>query len=68
MAGGKYDFTAKWWNPSWYQAVVDHFRGRIQFVQCGEEHHWHPCLDNVINLIGKTDTRQFVRLMHHAAL
>ena len=35
-AGGKYDFTAKWWNPAGYQAVVDHFRGKIQFVQCGE--------------------------------
>ena len=34
IAGGKYDFTAKWWNPAWYQQVVDHFRGRIQFVQC----------------------------------
>ena len=29
VAGGKYDFTAKWWNPASFQAVVDHFRGRI---------------------------------------
>lgn len=66
MAGGKYDFTAKWWNPDFYQEVVDHFQGRIQFVQCGEAGHWHPPLKGVINLIGKTDTRQFVRLMYHA--
>jgi len=66
MAGGKFDFTAKWWNPAWYQRVVDHFRGRIQFVQCGEAQHWHPQLDGVINLVGKTDIRQFVRLMYHA--
>ena len=66
MAGGKFDFTAKWWNPDNYQKVVDHFAGRIQFVQCGEAQHWHPPLQNVINLIGKTDTRQFIRLMHHA--
>lgn len=66
MAGGKYDFTAKWWNPAAYQAVVDHFRGRLQFVQCGEAAHWHPQLTGVINLIGKTDIRQFVRLMYHA--
>lgn len=66
MAGGKYDFTAKWWNPDWYQNVVDHFAGRIQFVQCGEQSHWHPPLQNVINLIGQTDIRQFVRLMYHA--
>lgn len=66
MAGGKFDFTAKWWNPAHYQEVVDHFRGRIQFVQCGEASHWHPALEGVINLVGKTDTRQFVRLTYHA--
>lgn len=66
VAGGKYDFTAKWWNPESYQQVVDHFAGKIQFVQCGESHHWHSPLKNVINLIGKTDTRRFVRLMYHA--
>lgn len=67
MAGGKYDFTAKWWNPASYQKVVDHFRGRITFLQCGESGHWHPPLEGVINLIGKTTTRQFVRLMYHAS-
>jgi ADP-heptose:LPS heptosyltransferase len=66
MAGGKYDFTAKWWNPESYQAVVDHFQGRIQFVQCGEQGHWHPKLTGVIDLIGKTSLREFIRLMHHA--
>ncbi len=66
MAGGKHDFTAKWWDPASYQAVVDRFAKRILFVQCGEKSHWHPPLKNVINLVGRTDTRQFVRLMHHA--
>ena len=66
IAGGKYDFTAKWWNPASYQQVVDHFQGRLQFVQCGEAGHWHPPLTGVLNLVGQTDTRQFVRLMHHA--
>lgn len=66
VAGGKYDFTAKWWNPASYQKVVDHFQGKIQFVQVGESGHWHSPLKGVINLIGKTTTRQFVRLMHHA--
>jgi FkbM family methyltransferase len=66
IAGGKYDFTAKWWNPESSQAVVDHFEGKIQFVQCGEAGHWHPPLERVVNLVGKTDTRQFIRLMHHA--
>jgi len=66
MAGGKFDFTAKWWNPASYQRVVDHFQGRFRFVQCGESHHWHPPLKGVVNLIGKTTTREFIRLVHHS--
>ena len=66
MAGGKYDFTAKWWNPASFQAVVDHFQGRITFVQCGEARHWHPPLRGVVNLVGQTKLREFVRLMYHA--
>ena len=78
IAGGKYDFTAKWWDPASYQAVVDHFqqssrhtpcavRPRLQFAQCGEAGHWHPRLKNVIDLVGRTSLRDFVLLMHHAA-
>lgn len=67
VAGGKYDFTAKWWNPASAQKVIDHFRGRIQFVQCGEAGHWHPRLRGVVDLVGKTNLREFVRLMYHAA-
>lgn len=66
IAGGKYDFTAKWWNPDSYQAVVDHFRGKISFVQCGESGHWHPPLKGVANLVGQTGIRDFIRLMHRA--
>ncbi|MBC7784077.1 MAG: ADP-heptose--LPS heptosyltransferase [Burkholderiales bacterium] len=66
MAGGKYDFTAKWWPPDYYQEVVDRLAGRVQFVQCGEKHHWHPPLRGVFDLVGKTSIRQFVRLMYHA--
>lgn len=66
MAGGKYDFTAKWWNPKEVQKVVDHFKGKILFVQCGEKGHFHPQLDGVLDLIGKTDTRQFIRLVYHS--
>ena len=35
-------------------------------MQCGEGHHYHPKLKNVIDLVGKTDLRQLVRLMWHA--
>jgi ADP-heptose:LPS heptosyltransferase len=65
-AGGKYDFTAKWWNTSRYQEVVDYFHGKIQFVQVGELHHYHPPLRGVIDLRGLTDIRQLVRLVYHA--
>jgi ADP-heptose:LPS heptosyltransferase len=66
VAGGKYDFTAKWWNPASYQAIVDHFRDRIAFVQVGEAGHWHPPLDGVVNVVGNTSTRELIRLMHFA--
>jgi len=29
MAGGKKDFTAKWWSSDYYQRVVDHFKGKM---------------------------------------
>jgi ADP-heptose:LPS heptosyltransferase len=66
VAGGKYDFTAKWWNPASFQKVVDAFRDRIHFVQCGEQGHWHPELRGVTNLVGKTSLREFIRLLYHA--
>jgi len=66
VAGGKYDFTIKWWHRRRYQAVVDHFRGRICFVQVGEKEHYHPLLKNVYDLRGKTTLRELVRLVYHA--
>jgi ADP-heptose:LPS heptosyltransferase len=66
VAGGKRDFTIKWWDPQRYQRVVDHFADRILFVQVGEEGHEHRPLRNVIDLRGKTDLRQLVRLVYHA--
>jgi ADP-heptose:LPS heptosyltransferase len=66
VAGGKFDVTIKWWEAERYQKVIDHFRGKIQFVQVGESGHHHPKLDGVIDLRGRTDLRQFVRLIYHA--
>ena len=66
VSGGKRDFTAKWWAASRMQAVVEHFRGRILFVQVGEAHHNHPALDGALDLRGQTSLRQLVRLVHHA--
>jgi ADP-heptose:LPS heptosyltransferase len=67
VAGGKFDFTTKWWAPENYQAVIDHFKGKIQFVQCGDTHHWHPPMKDAFNMLGKTPGRDFIKLMHHAA-
>ena len=66
VSGGKYDYTIKWWAHDRYQRVIDHFRGRIQFVQVGETAHHHPPLDGVVDLRGQTTLRQLVRLVHRA--
>lgn len=65
-AGGKMDFTIKWWSNERYQQVVDHFQGKIEFVQVGEAHHYHPPLIGAIDLRGATTLRQLICLMYHA--
>jgi ADP-heptose:LPS heptosyltransferase len=66
VAGGKNDYTIKWWDSRRFQKIIDHFRGKILFVQVGENNHYHPNLKGGLDLRGKTDTRQLVRLMYHA--
>ncbi len=66
VTGGKFDITIKWWETARYQSVVDHFRGRIQFVQVGETTNHHPRLRGVIDLRGKTSVRQLIRLIYHS--
>ena len=65
-AGGKEDFTIKWWDRGRYQEVVYHFAGKILFVQVGLAEHYHPPLDGVLDLRGCTDLRHLVRLVYHA--
>jgi ADP-heptose:LPS heptosyltransferase len=65
-AGGKHDITIKWWEAARYQEVVNHFRGRIQFVQVGQTGHHHPRLEGVIDLRGQTSLRELVRLVYHS--
>ena len=65
-SGVKQDFTLKQWPIEFYQAVVDQFQGRIQFVQVGAQEHDHPPLAGTINLVGKTTIRQLMRLVYHA--
>lgn len=66
VSGGKYDFTTKWWPFRRYQHIVDHFKGKILFVQVGEKGHFHPPLNGVIDMCGKTNLRELVMWMHHA--
>lgn len=65
-AGGKNDFTIKWWEASRYQQVVDHFKDRILFVQIGAKEHYHPELNGVVDLRGKTSIRDLIQLTYHA--
>lgn len=44
----------------------EHFQGKIKLVQIGHEAHIHPELDGVLNLVGKTDMRQMIRLHYWA--
>jgi ADP-heptose:LPS heptosyltransferase len=66
VAGGKFDYTIKWWHFRRWQAVVDRFRNEIRFVQVGEKHHYHPALNGVLDLRGKTSLRDLIRLVYHA--
>lgn len=72
LSGGKADFTTKWWDPARHQAVVDALRGKVAFVQMGNRpsgggaRHYHPPLNGVINLVGKTNLRQALLLIKHA--
>lgn len=65
-AGGKYDVTIKWWESCRYQQVVEHFRGKVQFVQVGQCGDHHPRLDGVIDLRGRTTLRELLRLVYHS--
>lgn len=65
-AGGKFDFTAKWWSTERYQKVIDYFKDKIIFVQVGEDGHHHPPLRGTIDLRGKTSLRELVLLTYHA--
>jgi len=66
VAGGKFDFTIKWWEVPRYQQVIDHFKDKIQFVQVGESQHNHEKLEGALDLRGKTDMRQLIRLVYHS--
>ena len=65
-AGYKSDCWLKYY-PFWKE-VAKLLKDKIQLVQVGHEDHIHPNLEDegVLNLIGKTDLRELIRLMYHA--
>jgi ADP-heptose:LPS heptosyltransferase len=65
-AGGKYDYTIKWWDVRRYQKVVSALGDRVQFAQVGEAGHYHPAILGAIDLRGRTSLRDLVSLVHHA--
>jgi len=69
-AGHKHDFPVKQWGFERWWKLVDLLQDRVQFVQIGHEagpNHSQPAFDKrVINLVGKTDLRQLIRLVYHA--
>lgn len=66
-AGHKYDFTAKTWSFKRYQELVNSLPD-VWFVQIGAKEHKHPELtgNNLIRLVGQTDTRQLIRLVYNS--
>jgi ADP-heptose:LPS heptosyltransferase len=63
--GAKRDYTVKAYPTEYLQAVIDHFRGRLTFVQVGEAGHNHKPLRGALNELGKTDCRQLLRMVGH---
>lgn len=66
-AGGKNDFTVKLWPTERYQAVVDHFSGRLVFVQVGNTSDIHRPLRGVVSYMDKP-LREVVKIMYRASM
>lgn len=69
LSGGKSDFTAKVWHQDAWKAAIRQLRGLgIPCVQIGgaDKGHWHPEIPGVLNLVGRTSHRDWLRLIHHA--
>ena len=71
LSGGKSDFTAKVWEADRMQLVVDELgKMGLGVAQIGSNDpgHWHPPLrgDHVVNLVGRTNLRDMMRLIKHS--
>lgn len=65
-AGVKSDYTAKQWPLEYFQEVVDQTAGDILWVQVGSLEHDHVRIQGALDMIGRTDHRQLIRLAYHA--
>lgn len=70
-AGIKLDIPLKQYPPFLYQKVVNLLNDNPNFycdiVQTGHDHHLHPKLSGVINLVGKTNNlRDYFSLLYHS--
>ncbi len=69
LSGGKSDFTTKVWGAQAWRQTVQALTGLgIPLVQIGaaSQGHWHPEIPGALNLVGRTDLRDWVRLVYHA--
>lgn len=69
MAGGKTDVPLKVWRHAYYQQVADELqRMGLGVVQCGAVGplHRHDPLNNALNLVGRTNLREFMRIIRDA--
>lgn len=68
-AGRKPDNELKQYHR--WQEVVNlfnkEFKNKVKLVQIGHQDHIHPTLKGVLNLVGKTDLRQLIRLQYWAS-
>ncbi len=64
VCGGKNDFTAKHLSQGILQEVVDHFIGRINFVQPVKMEHTHYPLQNV-KMLSKLGIRDLLSLIYN---
>lgn len=62
-AGGKRDIPAKWWPSESWRAVAKGLGSRVQFVQIGSEGDHHPAVPGCLDLVGRTNLRQLIRII-----
>lgn len=66
VSGTKRDYTCKQWPIEYYQEVVSRTAGMIQWVQVGANEHGHHPIAGAIDLRGKTNHRELIRLVYHS--